>query len=168
MPTEEQLAFALLRRTDHGRVATSMRALPCLAVARHVVVGEQILLRMHRGFGHHEACAGSVVAYGADNLSAGAASDGRWTVQFLGMCEATEPTPAERALFGPDPHVPSRHVPSPHIPGPRAPGLPHVDGEDVTPVYLRVTPRTAQVHILTGSAVTGGTPTGEPLRAAPP
>ncbi|WP_030559559.1 pyridoxamine 5'-phosphate oxidase family protein [Streptomyces aureocirculatus] len=129
MPTEEQLALELLRRTDYGRVATSMRALPFLAVARHVVVDGRILLRMHCGLGHHQACVGSVVAYGADNLSTGTAPGGQWTVQFLGLCEPAEPTRAELDLFGPGPD--------------------YVDGEDFSPVYLRLTPQTARVHTLT-------------------
>ncbi|MGW0534565.1 pyridoxamine 5'-phosphate oxidase family protein [Streptomyces sp. NPDC003032] len=101
---DEQLAFELLRRTDYGRVATSMRALPFLAVARHIVVDGQLLLRMHKGYGYHQACAGSVVAYGADNLDASSGRDGQWTVQCVGLCEAAEPTDAELALFGPTPH----------------------------------------------------------------
>ncbi|MFH8794070.1 pyridoxamine 5'-phosphate oxidase family protein [Streptomyces sp. NPDC017941] len=129
MPTEEQLALELLRRTDYGRVATSRRALPFLAVARHVVADGRILLRMHRGLGHHQACVGSVVAYGADNLGSGTARSGRWTVQFLGPCEPAEPTPAELDLFGPGPD--------------------HVDGEVFAPVHLRLTPRTARVHTWT-------------------
>ncbi|GGR82681.1 hypothetical protein GCM10010252_21730 [Streptomyces aureoverticillatus] len=132
MPTEEQLAYELLRRTDYGRVATSMRALPFLAVARHVVVDGRILLRMHEGFGYHQSCAGSVVAYGADNLSTETERDGQWTVQFVGQCETITPTPAERNLFGPAPH--------------------YVDGDVFTPVYLAITPQMATVHTLTGRA----------------
>lgn len=129
MPTEEQLAYDLLRRTDYGRVATSMRALPFLAVARHVVVDGRILLRMHRGFGYHQACVGSVVAYGADNLSTETARDGQWTVQFVGMCENFTPTTADLELFGPTPH--------------------YVDGDLFDPVYLRIEPQLTKVHTLT-------------------
>ncbi|MEW2268240.1 pyridoxamine 5'-phosphate oxidase family protein, partial [Streptomyces sp. NPDC047868] len=64
MPTDEQLAAGLLGRVQHGRLAASMRALPFLATARHIVVGGRVLLRIHKGYGHHRACAGSVVAYG--------------------------------------------------------------------------------------------------------
>ncbi|AZM54397.1 hypothetical protein DMA15_19025 [Streptomyces sp. WAC 01529] len=129
MSTDEQLAFELLRRTDYGRVATSMRALPFLAAARHIVVGGRILLRMHRGYGYHQACVGSVVAYGADNLNAASARDGQWTVQCIGVCEAVEPTNAELELFGPTPHF--------------------ADGELFDPVYLRIEPQVAKVHTLT-------------------
>ncbi|MEU3736738.1 MULTISPECIES: pyridoxamine 5'-phosphate oxidase family protein [unclassified Streptomyces] len=135
MPSEDQeqderLAFELLDRTDYGRVATSMRALPFLAAARHVVVDGRILLRMHKGYGYHEACIGSVVAYGADNLSAETARTGQWTVQFVGLCEAFEPTTAELELFGPGPH--------------------YVDGELYDPVYMRIEPQLATVHTLHG------------------
>ncbi|MFF1693467.1 pyridoxamine 5'-phosphate oxidase family protein [Streptomyces sp. NPDC058257] len=135
MPTDDQeqderLAFELLGRTDYGRVATSMRALPFLAAARHVVVDGRILLRMHKGYGYHEACIGSVVAYGADNLSAETARTGQWTVQFVGLCEVIEPTNAELELFGPGPH--------------------YVDGELYDPVYMRIEPQLATVHTLQG------------------
>ncbi|MGB8943958.1 MAG: pyridoxamine 5'-phosphate oxidase family protein [Streptomyces sp.] len=135
MPSEDQeqderLAFELLDRTDYGRVATSMRALPFLAAARHVVMDGRILLRMHKGYGYHEACIGSVVAYGADNLSAETARTGQWTVQFVGLCEAFEPTTAELELFGPGPH--------------------YVDGELYDPVYMRIEPQLATVHTLHG------------------
>ncbi|MFD9071522.1 pyridoxamine 5'-phosphate oxidase family protein [Streptomyces lasiicapitis] len=129
MPTEEQLAYELLRRTDYGRVATSMRALPFLAVARHVVVDGRILLRMHGGLGYHQACAGSVVAYGADNLGTETERDGQWIVQFVGQCETASPTAAELSLFGQAPH--------------------HVDGALYDPVYLVMDPQLAKVHTLT-------------------
>ncbi|MEV0317407.1 pyridoxamine 5'-phosphate oxidase family protein [Streptomyces sp. NPDC050658] len=136
MPTDEQdeqderLAFELLGRTDYGRVATSMRALPFLAAARHIVVDGRILLRMHKGYGYHQACIGSVVAYGADNLNSASTRAGQWTVQFVGVCEAVEPTTAELELFGPGPH--------------------YVDGELYDPVYLRIEPQLATVHTLHG------------------
>ncbi|ATL29149.1 pyridoxamine 5'-phosphate oxidase family protein [Streptomyces formicae] len=128
MPTDEQLAFELLRRSDYGRVATSMRALPFLAAARHIVVDGKILLRMHKGYGYHHACVGSVVAYGADNLNVASAREGQWTVQLVGVCEAVEPTNAELELFGPAPHF--------------------ADGELFDPVYLRIEPQFATVHTL--------------------
>ncbi|MFG2652851.1 pyridoxamine 5'-phosphate oxidase family protein [Streptomyces sp. NPDC048436] len=128
---DERLAYELLGRTDYGRVATSMRALPFLAAARHIVVDGRVLLRMHKGYGYHEACIGSVVAYGADNLnSAAAAGTGQWIVQFVGVCEAFEPTNGELELFGPGPH--------------------YVDGELYDPVYLRIEPQLATVHTLQG------------------
>ncbi|MEU5578544.1 pyridoxamine 5'-phosphate oxidase family protein [Streptomyces huasconensis] len=125
---DQQLAFELLRRADYGRVVASMRALPFLAVARHIVVGGQILLRMHKGYGYHQACVGSVVAYGADNLDGASARDGQWTVQCVGLCEAVEPTNAELELFGPSPHF--------------------ADGELFDPVYLRIEPQVTTVHTL--------------------
>ncbi|WP_447038443.1 pyridoxamine 5'-phosphate oxidase family protein [Streptomyces sp. DSM 118878] len=128
MPTDEQLAFELLSRTDYGQVATSMRALPFLAAARHIVVDGRLLLRMHRGYDYHQACVGSVVAYGADNLNEASASarDGHWTVQLIGLCTAVEPTNTALERFGPTPHL--------------------ADGELFAPVYLRIEPQVTKVH----------------------
>ncbi|CAM5575401.1 Pyridoxamine 5'-phosphate oxidase family protein OS=Streptomyces alboniger OX=132473 GN=CP975_18075 PE=4 SV=1 [Streptomyces alboniger] len=126
--TEEQLALELLGRTDYGRVATSMRALPFLAAARHIVVDGRPLLRMHRGYGCHDACVGSVVAYGADNLNEALAHEAQWTVQLIGLCTAVEPTNAELELFGPAPH--------------------YADGALFDPVYLRMEPQVSKVHTL--------------------
>jgi hypothetical protein len=127
---DERLAFELLGRTEYGQVATSMRALPFLAAARHIVMDGRVLLRMHKGYGYHEACIGSVVAYGADNLNSATGCTGQWTVQFVGVCEAFEPTNGELELFGPGPH--------------------YVDGELYDPVYLRIEPQLATVHTLQG------------------
>ncbi|KIF04290.1 Lpp-LpqN domain-containing protein [Streptomyces sp. RSD-27] len=126
MSPEEMHAVALLRRVPYGRVATSMRALPFLAVARHIVVGGRIGLRMHAGSGHHHACNGSVVSYGADNFNSGASW--LWSVQVTGVAEFAEPTAAELELFGPGPHF--------------------VDGEVFDPVYLRIDPQLFSVHTL--------------------
>ncbi|MFD9795112.1 pyridoxamine 5'-phosphate oxidase family protein [Streptomyces sp. NPDC059070] len=124
-------AIELLRRVPYGRIATSMRALPFLAPARHIVADGRVLLRLHRGLGYHEACLGSVVAYGADNLGDGAATD-LWSVQFTGTAHPVTPTPAELALFGPAPH--------------------HVDGAPFDPVYLEIEPQFVTVHALEYSA----------------
>jgi len=130
MPTEEQNeqddqhAADLLGRVAHGRVATSMRALPFLASARHIVVDGRVLLRLHRGHGYHRACVGGVVAYGADVPSA--RNRRSWSVQVVGECAAVEPTPAELDRFGPAPRS--------------------VDGVPFDPVYLRVEPQFATVH----------------------
>ncbi|MFJ9176830.1 pyridoxamine 5'-phosphate oxidase family protein [Streptomyces sp. NPDC102360] len=126
-------AFELLARVPYGRVATSMRALPFLASARHIVAGERLLLRVHRGLGHHEACIGSVVAYGADNLGQeGPEDEGQWSVQCVGTCEQVEPTTAELELFGPAPH--------------------YSDDDLFDPVYLRVAPQFVTVHELRGGS----------------
>ncbi|MCX3063860.1 pyridoxamine 5'-phosphate oxidase family protein [Streptomyces beihaiensis] len=133
--TEHDLrrGFELLARVPYGRVATSMRALPFLASARHAVADGRLLLRMHRGYGYHLACVGSVVAYGADNLCAPAPGDvGQWSVQCVGVCELVEPTTAELELFGSAPHF--------------------ADGELFDPVYLRVAPQLMTVHELRGGS----------------
>lgn len=128
MPTDEQRAAELLGRVEHGRVATSMRALPFLASARHIVVDGRVLLRLHRGHGYHRACVGGVVAYGAEVPSAVASARSRqsWSVQVVGECAAVEPTTAELDRFGPAPRS--------------------VDGVPFDPVYLRVEPQFATVH----------------------
>lgn len=125
-PSDPQLALGLLARTCHGRAATSMRALPFLAFARHIVVDGRVLLRMPGNCGYQQACVGSVVAYGTDNLSSARPGDSVWTVQVVGWCEAYEPTAAELELFGP---APAR-----------------VDGVPFEPAYLRVEPQFGVVH----------------------
>ncbi|MEV7616746.1 pyridoxamine 5'-phosphate oxidase family protein [Streptomyces sp. NPDC089799] len=124
MSPEERRAIDLLRLVPYGRVATSMRALPCLAVARHIVADGGVVLRMHAGFGHHRACHGSVVAYGADNFNSGA--ERLWSVQLTGLATVVEPTSAELELFGP------------------APRFAH--GECFDPVHLRIEPQFVTVH----------------------
>ncbi|ARF73702.1 pyridoxamine 5'-phosphate oxidase family protein [Kitasatospora albolonga] len=139
MPTDETpapTALELLRRVPYGRLATSMRALPFLAVARHVVCDGRILLRMHSGFGYHEACDGSVVAYGADNYNAaapdhgdgGSGSGDLWSVQFTGPAEIVHPCPEQAELFGAAPL--------------------RANGEPFAPAYLRIDPHFATEHTL--------------------
>ncbi|MDQ0795315.1 pyridoxamine 5'-phosphate oxidase family protein [Streptomyces sp. B1I3] len=139
-PSDERRAFELLGRVRYGRLATSMRALPFLAVARHLVVDGRVILRMHRGLGCHESCDGSVIAYGADNCdSRGPARPGAsgeaedlWSVQFTGPAELVRPGPEERASFGA---------------GPAA-----VDGAPFDPVYLRLEPHVIHIHTLSFDA----------------
>ncbi|MFE2555592.1 pyridoxamine 5'-phosphate oxidase family protein [Streptomyces sp. NBC_00090] len=126
MSTEEIRAIELLGRVSYGRVATSMRAMPFVAPARHIVTDGRVLLRMHRGLGYHRACNGSVVAYGADNFSSGAQKI--WSVQFTGTAEIVEPTEEQLAAFGPEPRV--------------------VDDEPFEPVYMRIEPQFVTVHEL--------------------
>lgn len=135
MPFEELQAIELLGRVRYGRLATSMRALPFLSVARHVVIDGRVVLRMHSGFGYHNACDGTVVAYGADNFSTagprGCGSGGGgdlWAVQFTGTAEIVHPTPGQRELFGDGPAL--------------------VNGEPFAPAYLGLEPHFASVHTL--------------------
>ncbi|WP_406138025.1 pyridoxamine 5'-phosphate oxidase family protein [Streptomyces sp. NBC_01089] len=121
MPIEEQRAIALLSRVSYGRVAASMRALPFLAIARHIVSDGCVILRMHAGHGHHEACMGSVVAYAADNLASG--DSHLWSVQFTGTAELTVPAPDVVAQFETAPD--------------------RVNGEPYEAVYLRIKPQFA-------------------------
>lgn len=128
MPTDQHIAAGLLGRVEHGRVAASVRALPFLAPARHIVVAGRLLLRMHRGHGHHRVCAGSVVAYGADNLASAPVGTEQWSVHIVGWCESAEPTDAQLARFGSGPL--------------------RVDGGSFEAVYLEITPGLATVHSL--------------------
>ncbi|MER5736138.1 MULTISPECIES: pyridoxamine 5'-phosphate oxidase family protein [unclassified Streptomyces] len=124
MSTEEIRAIELLGRASYGRVATSMRAMPFVAPARHIVSDGSVLIRMHEGLGYHQACSGSVVAYGADDLDP--ESGTLWSVQFTGTAEIVEPTEAELTAFGPEPVS--------------------VDGEPFVPVYMRIEPQFVTVH----------------------
>ncbi|MFD4373602.1 pyridoxamine 5'-phosphate oxidase family protein [Streptomyces sp. NPDC058486] len=124
MSTEEIRAIELLGRASYGRVATSMRAMPFVAPARHIVSGGSVLIRMHEGLGYHQACNGSVVAYGADDLDPESGS--LCSVQFTGTAEIVEPTAAELAAFGPEPVS--------------------VDGEPFVPVFMRIEPQFVTVH----------------------
>ncbi|MFJ7064128.1 pyridoxamine 5'-phosphate oxidase family protein [Streptomyces sp. NPDC101115] len=126
MSTEEQRAIELLNRVSYGRLATSMRAMPFVAPARHIVADGGVLIRMHRGLGYHRACNGSVVAYGADNLTSGA--ENLWSVQFTGTAAIIEPTEEQLAAFGQAPRS--------------------VDNEPFEPVYMRIEPQFVTVHTL--------------------
>ncbi|MEU4653440.1 pyridoxamine 5'-phosphate oxidase family protein [Streptomyces sp. NPDC023723] len=126
MPTDARLAVGLLGRTAYGRAATSLRALPFLAFARHIVADGRVLLRMPRSCGYHRACAGSVVAYGSDNSGSARPGEELWTVQVVGRCETYRPTAAEIARFGPAPD--------------------RVDGVPFEAVYLRIEPQLGVVH----------------------
>ncbi|MEU5214893.1 pyridoxamine 5'-phosphate oxidase family protein [Streptomyces sp. NPDC020807] len=126
MSADEIRAIELLGRVSYGRVATSMRAMPFVAPARHIVSDGRVVIRMHRGLGYHRACNGSVVAYEADNYSSGA--EWIWSVQFTGTAAVVEPTEAERASFGPEPLS--------------------VDGDPFEAVFLRIEPQFVTVHEL--------------------
>jgi len=123
MSEDAQPAIALLARTDHGRVATTLRALPFLALAGHIVQDGRLLLRMPRSHGYHHACVGSVVAYGADNLDSAGPGEELWSVQVIGTCEPHEPTADQVERFGP--------------------------ARDAM-VYLRIEPRLGTVHSVDG------------------
>ncbi|MFC5073152.1 pyridoxamine 5'-phosphate oxidase family protein [Kitasatospora cinereorecta] len=138
-PSDELRAIELLGRVRYGQLATSMRALPFLAVARHLVIEGRIVLRTHRGLGCHESCDGSVVAYGADNFGSPAvtAPDGfededPWAVQVTGLAEIVHPDSGRRELFGTGPS--------------------EVNGEPFDPVFLRLEPHVIHMHTSTFEA----------------
>ncbi|MCI3223617.1 pyridoxamine 5'-phosphate oxidase family protein [Streptomyces sp. NP-1717] len=139
MSTDDLRAIELLNRVRYGRVATSMRAMPFVAPARHIVADNRVVLRMHRGMGYHQACSGSVVAYGADNFHSG--EPALWSVQFTGTANMVRPTEEQLELFGQGPH--------------------HVDGEPFDPVYMRLTPQFATVHVLEYGTEPSGVGSGD-------
>ncbi|MFJ8131370.1 pyridoxamine 5'-phosphate oxidase family protein [Streptomyces hydrogenans] len=136
MSTEEIRAIELLGRASYGRVATSMRAMPFVAPARHIVSDGSVLIRMHEGLGYHQACSGSVVAYGADDLDP--ESGTLCSVQFTGTAEIVEPTEAELDAFGPEPLS--------------------VDGEPFVPVFMRIEPQFVTVHSIDYGPAAGSRP----------
>ncbi|MER6915173.1 pyridoxamine 5'-phosphate oxidase family protein [Streptomyces sp. NPDC000594] len=124
---DELRGVRLLDGVSYGRLATSMRAMPFVAPARHIVRDDHsVLLRMHRGFGYHRACNGSVVAYGADNFTSGCRT--MWSVQFTGMAEIVCPTEDDLRRFGDEPLF--------------------ADDERFEPVYMRIEPQFVTVHTL--------------------
>jgi Pyridoxamine 5'-phosphate oxidase len=128
MSSEELQAIELITRVPYGRLVTTRRALPHLAVARHLVIDGHVVLRTHSGLGYHASCDGTVVAYGADNLNTAASGDGLWSVQFTGTAEFAHPAEELRARFGAAPR--------------------ELSGEPIEPVYLRLAPRFVTVHTL--------------------
>ncbi|MEU8703968.1 pyridoxamine 5'-phosphate oxidase family protein [Streptomyces sp. NPDC048565] len=127
-------AIELLSSVRYGRLAMSMRALPFLAMARHLVIEGRVVLRMHRGLGFHESCDGSVIAYGADNFNSPASGGAEelWSVQFTGPAEIVHPGSDQRERFGAGPA--------------------DVNGERFDPVYLRLDPHLTHMHTLTYDA----------------
>jgi hypothetical protein len=127
-------AMELLGSVRYGRLAMSMRALPFLAVARHLVIEDRVVLRMHRGLGFHESCDGSVIAYGADNFNTPAPDgvENLWSVQFTGPAEIMHPASDHRERFGAGPT--------------------EVNGEHFDPVYLRLDPHLTHMHTLARDA----------------
>jgi Pyridoxamine 5'-phosphate oxidase len=70
-------SLRLLDRTPVGRIVYTVRALPAIVPVTHLVDNGAIVLRTHVG----AECAGSVVAYQADDLDG---EDG-WTVTVTGV-----------------------------------------------------------------------------------
>ncbi|WP_432092354.1 pyridoxamine 5'-phosphate oxidase family protein [Streptomyces sp. bgisy100] len=127
-PSSGSRAIDLLRSIAYGRLSVSMRALPFVTPARHIVADGRVLLRLHRGYGYHRACDGNVVAYGADNIGHG--TEDIWSVQFTGTARSVDPEPRELALFGRMPRS--------------------ADSDPFEPAYLHVEPRFITVHDLSG------------------
>ncbi|RLV01493.1 hypothetical protein CTZ27_13460 [Streptomyces griseocarneus] len=128
---DEYRALELLAGMPYGRLSMSMRALPFVTVARHIVSDRSVLLRLHGGFGYAQACDGNVVAYGADNLGdRGEGDEDVWTVQFAGTARLFDPSPAELERFGRPPRT--------------------ADESPFIPEYLCIEPQFITVHHLGG------------------
>jgi hypothetical protein len=125
---EREEALTLLPSIRYGRVAMSKHALPFVTVARHLVDGESVLIRIHRGFDYHSALDGNVVAFEAGNVESGASEV--WSVQFVGQARLIEPTEEHLRRFGP---LTER-----------------ADGQRFEPAYLRIEPELVTVHRLSG------------------
>ncbi|MCZ4118017.1 pyridoxamine 5'-phosphate oxidase family protein [Streptomyces sp. H39-S7] len=124
MSPQERRAIELVAGARYGRLALSRHAMPYIAVTRHVVVDEHVLIRAHRGSGVHSACDGSVVGYQADNLDT--ATDFVWSVHLTGT---------------------ARVVPAPRNPGRMFEPLPSfVDDPAFEPVHLRIDPEFVDIQ----------------------
>lgn len=132
-PRELSRAIRLLGGTGYGRLSATVRALPFVTLARHIVAGDSVLMLLHGGHGYHRACDGSVVAYGADNIGSG--TEDVWSVQLVGTAHCVEPGDRERERLGPLPRS--------------------ADGAPFAPAYLRMHPRLTTVHSLHGVPVPG-------------
>ncbi|MFF3390848.1 pyridoxamine 5'-phosphate oxidase family protein [Streptomyces sp. NPDC002669] len=163
MSSEELQAIELLGRVPYGRLATSMRALPFLMVARHVVIDGRVLLRLHGGFRYHDSCDGAVVAYGADNFNAVAPGTGS-------MLPGMDDGAARTVVPGMETVVPGAgggevvgggDLWAVQFTGPAQVVHPtadqrelfgtapaRVNGEPFAPAYLRIDPHFASVHTL--------------------
>ncbi|WP_344565192.1 pyridoxamine 5'-phosphate oxidase family protein [Streptomyces axinellae] len=125
---EREEALTLLPSIRYGRVAMSKHALPFVTVARHIVDGESVLIRIHRGFEYHSALDGNVVAFEAGNVESGAPEV--WSVQFVGQARLIVPSEEQLGCFGP---LTER-----------------ADGQRFDPAYLRIDPEFVTVHRLSG------------------
>ena len=74
-------SLRLLEQAPIGRIVYTVRALPAIVPVRHLVDNGMIVVRTHVG----AECAGSVVAYQADDLWPPDNGDGGWTVTVTGV-----------------------------------------------------------------------------------
>jgi pyridoxamine 5'-phosphate oxidase-like protein len=74
-------SLRLLEQAPIGRIVYTVRALPAIVPVRHLVVDGMVVVRTHVG----AECAGSVVAYQADDLWSPDSGEGGWTVTVTGV-----------------------------------------------------------------------------------
>jgi hypothetical protein len=72
-------SLRLLTGAPFGRIVYTVRALPAIVPVRHLVDNGMIVVRTHVG----AECAGSVVAYQADEI--GSCDEDGWTVTVTGV-----------------------------------------------------------------------------------
>lgn len=130
MSPQERRAIELVAAVRYGRLALSRHAMPYIAVARHVVVEDHVLIRLHRGWDIHGACDGSVVGYQADNLNT--VTDSIWAVHLTGTARVIPAPENADEIFGPLPSF--------------------VDEQAFEPVYLRIDPQFVDVQFVKGVA----------------
>ncbi|MDF9814474.1 pyridoxamine 5'-phosphate oxidase family protein [Streptomyces sp. SPB162] len=130
MSPHERRAMALVAAVRYGRLALTRHAMPYIAVARHAVVDDHVLIRVHRGWGVHGACDGSVVGYQTDNLHA--AADSVWAVHLTGTARVVTAPEDPDDMFGPLPSF--------------------VDEPAFEPVHLRIDPAFVDVQFARGVA----------------
>ncbi|WP_069813482.1 pyridoxamine 5'-phosphate oxidase family protein [Streptomyces sp. TP-A0874] len=125
MSPDTQRAIDLFDGTAYGLLSASMRALPFIAAAQHIVTPDGVLLRLHRGHGYHQACDGNVVAYATHGPLPDTGE--LWSAQVVGTARVVErPGGQELDLLGAPPA--------------------RIDEDPFDPVYLRIEPQIQIVH----------------------
>ena len=125
MSSEELHAVELLGRVPYGPPAASLRGMPFLALARHIVTAGRVPLRPHANL---RPPAGMLrqrggVRRGQPRLRAAELR----SVHNTGTAETVRPTDEELECLGP---------------------CPRIDDQEFRPAYLRIEPRFVTVHTM--------------------
>ena len=119
-------ALDLLPLVPFGRAAVSLRALPYVLPARHLVQGNHLLLRVNYGLADHRLLDGTVLSYEANTYGGPPPErSGHFSAQLVGTARVCEPTAEEERRLGP--------------------WLRYREGGDA-PVHLRMTPHLGTVR----------------------
>jgi uncharacterized protein len=84
-----------LHSSSVGRIAVTHRALPAIVPVNYVVAGSRVIFRTETDGMLARACAGSVVAFEADDV--GPEGQSGWSVLVVGLAELLEGSAAVRA-----------------------------------------------------------------------